>query len=63
MKASNPNFAELSASELQQIEGGVMATVDEDGKVIADCTGRLARLPGGGTIWVPHGTHVPGEIS
>ena len=58
MNASNKNFSELSARELETIEGGVVAVFDENGELIADCLGRVVTTPGGSKIWVPHGTTI-----
>ncbi len=55
--STTTNFSELSANELSQVEGGIKATVDENGN-IRDCLGRLVNRPDGGTIWVPHGATV-----
>lgn len=48
----------VSEEELRTIEGGVVARVDEDGNVIADCTHYLYRTKSGAEWWLPHGTIV-----
>ena len=49
---------DLDPRELRDVEGGVQATYDDEGNIIADCEGIYHRLPGGRTIWLPYGARI-----
>ena len=57
-QATTSTWKPLSSSDCAKIDGGVKATYDENGEIIADCEGRYVTLFGGTKIWVPHGTIV-----